>query len=140
MSVDPSHGSVRLNQSGASDWPQYVLRREERDHTLDRKVRKRPDSKRLAVKLWLILAQLFGVAILLPWIYGLLIGVLFLDTSLSRNLVLALAYASYPFLLIISWTYSWERVASDRLLAACLISFVPVAASLTWVWSSIYVF
>ena len=77
MSVDPNHGSVQLNQSGASDWPQYVLRREERDHTLDKKVRKRPDSKRLA---------------------------------------------------------------SDRLLAACLISFLPVAASSIWIWSSIYVF
>ena len=82
MSVGPNHGGVRLNQSGASDWPQYVLRREERDHALDRKVRKRPDSKRPAVKSWLILIELFGVAILLPWIYGLLISALFLDTSL----------------------------------------------------------
>ena len=131
--------NVRPDQFEASDSPQYVLRREARNHPADGEDCRRPDSRSVALRSWLVLTQIVGVAILLPWLYVLMVGVLFLDTSIYRDLVLALVYASYPILLIVSSVISWKAMKSDRLLVASVISFVPIAASLIWVWFSIYV-
>jgi hypothetical protein len=139
MSVDSNQGSARPNRSETPDSPQYVLRREERDHPVDGGHGGRGDQRRIPAKIWLILTQIVGVAILLPWFYVLLLGFLFLDTSVYRDFALAVVYASYPVLLILSWAYSWYKLASGELLLASLVSFLPIAASLVWVWFSIYV-
>ena len=139
VSFNSNQGSARPNRSETPDSPQYVLRREERDQALDGGHGWRRDQGRIPARIWLILTQIVGVAILVPWFYVLLLGFLFLDSSVYRDVALAVVYASYPLLLILSWAYSWKKLASGKLLLASLVSFLPIAASLVWVWFSIYV-
>ena len=121
------------------DSPQYILRQIEKDVGIGDQPVPITHTRSPAVTAWLILTQITGAAILVPWIMVLMVGMLFVDLTHLGDILFSAAYLSYPLILGISTRLAWKNRAANRIVRACLVSSIPIVASLFWLWFSTHV-
>ena len=121
------------------DSPQYILRQIEKDEGIRDQPTPNPRARFTAVTIWLVLTQIAGAAILVPWFLVLMVGMLFVNPTDLRDILFSAAYLSYPLILGFSTALAWKNRAANRMARACLTSSIPIAASLFWLWFSTHV-
>lgn len=118
------------------DSPQYILRQIETDDGTRGQPAPNTQIRCRAATAWLVLTQVAGAAILVPWVLVLMVGMLFVNIADLGNILISIVYLSYPLILGISTQLAWKNRAANRIVRACVISVIPVGASVFWFWFS----